>query len=198
MTSVLFSKQGVSHGSAARLLIRCVDPLRRPECLFVRFDMMSEVDNNVAPPIGADDEPAPPVKARSRSPSIVTAPEPEQLGAGEGRRKRRSSSRGQPPDEAPQAQAFNLSPEQRGRPGVRVRQGTPVPSPAPAGTVTPPGAGLFAGLDGNPSSPGPEAPQEELRQWSVRMFAQHEQILRDVFTRVAMPEVPVALLLPSP
>ncbi len=90
----------------------CVFPLRRPERTpSFRFDIMSEVDNNVAPPIGADDAPAEPAKARSRSPSVVSQSTlgPE-TGPGEARRKRRSSSLSQPPEGIVQAQVFNLDP----------------------------------------------------------------------------------------
>ena len=40
------------------------------------------------------------------------------------------------------------------------------------------------GPDGSLASPGPGAPGDELRRWSANMFAQHAQILRDVFARV--------------
>ena len=41
------------------------------------------------------------------------------------------------------------------------------------------------GLGTSPPSPGPDAPRNELHQWSIEMFAQRDQIMRDVFTRVA-------------
>ena len=40
-------------------------------------------------------------------------------------------------------------------------------------------------LTDNPASQGADATRDDLRQWSVRMFIQHETILRDVFIRVA-------------
>ena len=92
----------------------------------------------------------------------------------------RESSTASRIDHRGQPQVFHMDSERRGRAGSRSRQGTPVP-----GVVTPPTASPLDGLGGNPSSPGPDAPQEELRQWSVGMFLQHETILRDVFTRLA-------------
>ena len=150
---------------------------------------MAEIDNNVSPaPAGNDGADGTSPKPRSRSPpdrslslsqAIVDSLAGD-AGARDSRRKRRSSSRSQPPEGIVQAQVFNLDPEQRGRPGARMRQGTP--SPHPAGVVTPPAPDAW---QGSPASPGPDAPQDQLRQWSIGMFAQHEQIIRDIFTRVA-------------
>ena len=135
---------------------------------------MSEADSNVVPQVVADDvadEGSQEPKARSRSPSEVAVPAllDQEVGVGETRRRRRSLSRtsgSQPPDGIVSAQVFNLDPERRGRPGSRVRQGTP----QPGGSVTPPARNPLDGLDGNPTSPGTESTHEDLRQWSVGRF----------------------------